>query len=116
MATLRLQPGNPADFTDQELIELRDVLSGELSDDNVELDLRRETGGYGEFAYAVIELVIVAGELAGAGVAVATAVEWAKRQRRRIRADPSKTRPQMVRFYDANGEVLTEVLVEDSTE
>lgn len=114
MGILLVQPGNPNDFSEEELSELWQALAERLTDEVVRLDLRRETGGYGEFAYEVIELVELTGGLAGSAVAVATVVDWARRRLKRRRKADEGAKPQMVRLYGPDGSVLKEVPIDDT--
>jgi hypothetical protein len=116
MTQVVLEPGNPHDFTQNELDELSKLLQGKHG-----VDVRtvfRPERGYGVTFHEVIHVFVNVSEAAtsiAGGVAVLkTVVTWAQNRWRKDRdQDPrSKPRPRDVMLYDGRGKPLKRVTID----
>lgn len=116
MATIRLEPGNPHDFTQRELEDLACEIQ-ERESVEVEVRLRPERG-YGVTFSEVLDVVMTTAETAadvgGAYAFFDLVVEWAKARWKRDRDehDDAEPRPRAVTLYDAKGNPIRAVVIE----
>ena len=101
-----LRPGNPNDFRDGGLDELRHALEEQGF---VVLNEFRESRGYGVTWWEVVYLTI--GAVGSLGGIVESVLGWQERRRKR-QEEEGKTRPQIVIIHGPNGEELKRVETE----
>lgn len=115
--TLTIRPGNPNDFSTDELQELHERISRAASVPvSVEPNPQR---GYGVTLWEVMDIVSTVG---GAAAAVemalrgfAAVVKWMQeRWRREKQNNPNRRiRPKCVTLYDGEGKILRTVLIDE---
>jgi hypothetical protein len=113
-----LEPGNPDDFSQDELEELRIEIEREFEGARVEVTLRPERG-YGVTLEEVLVVWDVATDLVGDVTTVAGPIGfiigWMRRRSRRERDEhpDSRPRPRTIQIYGPDGKALKRVVIED---
>lgn len=112
-----IEPGNPYDFTADELEELRQVIVSADPGADVQIAVRPERG-YGvtlqEVLYVWDVATDVVGDLALLGTPVAAAVAWLRRRAKKERdAGMVPPRTRVAVLLGPDGKPLSRVIVED---
>jgi len=116
MTQVVLEPGNPHDFTQNELDELSKLLQEQHG-----VDVRtafRPQRGYGitfpEVINVFVDVSEAASSIAGGIAVLKTVVTWAQNRWRKDRDKDtrSKPRPRVVVLYDGGGKLLKRVTVD----
>lgn len=118
MADIIIRPGNPYDFTADELSELLTLLRSDQASESIEVELLTERG-YGVSPWEIIEII---GAIGGAAetvklsaVMVHRATAWARERWQKDRSEhPNEPpRPRGVRLiYGPDGSVLRAISID----
>ncbi len=107
-STLLLEPGNPFDFTDQELEELIAAVRNDVPDLKVDVAVREEVG-YGVTLIEVLHVFVEhKEEISLTAGAVGAVIRWMKR-----RWERDKGRQRAVLIWGPRGEPLKSVKIDD---
>lgn len=112
-----IEPGNPYDFSAEELEELRQEIAQDCSIAEVQLAVRPERG-YGVTLHEVLYIWDIGTDIVGDITTVATpfaaAVAWARRRARKDRElHGAKARPRTVALLGPHGRILKQVVIDD---
>lgn len=107
-STLLIEPGNPFDFTDEELDELIAAIQNDAPDRRVEVAVREEVG-YGVTLIEVLHVFVEhKEEISLTAGAVGAVIRWMKR-----RWERDKGRQRTVLIWGPRGEPLKSVKIDD---
>lgn len=101
MSSIIVKPGNPHDFSGEELDDLRRHLAQKVPDADVVVESRDERG-YGVTLYEVVQVVA---DIRGAGgdYVIAAVVLWMRRRWKRDKQQGRAPRPRSVIILDSEG-------------
>jgi hypothetical protein len=110
-----LEPGNPHDFTDGALEELRDSIAHDSPEIDATVSLREEHG-YGTTFGEVLRIYVEATEITSGTLGTfgpfVLAIRWAQRRWRKDREDHQRPRPRFVSLYGPDGTILKSVKID----
>ncbi len=111
MVNYLLQPGNPHDFTRDELEDLELLVRTRVPGTDVRLQDKDEQG-YGVTLYEVIQVVA---DVRGAGgdIVLGAVAMWLRQRWKRDKAAGRRPRPRSVVLLDSNGEKLGAIDIDE---
>lgn len=104
MSSILVKPGNPHDFSSEELDDLRQHLAREAPEADVVVESRDERG-YGVTLYEVVQVIA---DVRGAGgdYVIAAVILWMRRRWKRDKEQGKRPRPRSIIILDPEGNRL----------
>ncbi|TLM83480.1 hypothetical protein [Pseudarthrobacter sp. NamE5] len=111
MADFTLRPGNPYDFSTEELEELKLFISSQVP--NADFDVVSEAEhGYGVTLYEVIQVIA---DVRGAGgdLLIGALVMWLQNRWKQERTSGRRPRPRSIVIFDEDGKKLRTIDIDE---